>query len=134
MYDSVPGTDQLIDYLERLVERPVGGQAHQLVLGCIFASAAIVCGIWLASHAGGGFTFTIPSRHGRGAFLDNHGIIAGSAGLALIAFGLHLHAGWFWGLRRPHAAAPEVCRITLLAIALVGLIASVVRLAMLTLR
>ena len=122
------------DWLERFIDRPSGGRIHQTVIGLFVAAGLLAVGIWLLSHAGAVTALSIPARGGRIRLVDPTGLIAALTGGTCFALGLHLHAGWYWGLRNARRAAPELARVAMLMVAFVLFIATVARLAFLTLR
>lgn len=124
----------MLELLERLTEQPSGGRMHQIVIGVIFASCFTVFGLWLGTYFGSAVNLSVPTRYGQAAFVDPSGFIAGLFGFGLTAFGLHLHAGWYWGLREKTHSAIEVARVALLLVAFVMLLGVVLRLAVLFLR
>lgn len=121
----------MLELLERLTEQPSGGRVQQIVIGVIFASCFALSGLWLAMYFGSAVSFSIPSRYGQASFVDPTGYIAGLSGLGLTAFGLHLHAGWYWGLRKRTSSTIKLIRVVLLLVAFLMLLAVVLRLAVL---
>ena len=123
----------MFDLLERLTDPPSGGRVHQIAVGLLASVFAVVIGLWLISHAGSSVTFTLPSRHGRAIFNDTSGLVCVLSGSFCIAFGLYLHAGWFWGLRSGQHAASEVARLLMLTLSFLAFMGTIARLAFLTL-
>ena len=123
----------MFDFLERLVDPPSGGRVHQIAIGLLASAIAIIAGSWLLTYAGSSVMFSLPSRHGRAVFVDTSGLISALAGGTCIAFGLYLHAGWFWGLRNAQHPTPEIARLAMLALAFLAFVATIGRLAFLTL-
>lgn len=123
----------MFELLERLTEPPSGGRVHQIVIGLLASALAIIVGCWLLSYAGSAVTLSLPSRYGRATYADSSGLLYVLAGATCTAFGLYLHAGWFWVLKNPQHWAPEITRLTMLALAFLGLLGTIGRLAWLTL-